>query len=196
MEKVFFGFDPGGQGNFGWAVLRIKDKGNPVEIETGVVSTAPDAVKAAYDAAGGCPNAVGIDAPLFWSMHGDRKVDEHIRARDGVTAGQVMAVNSLRGACLVQGVLTAKIIHEKFPTRKVTETHPKVLLNIFADSQAFIDKYLPNPNSEHERDALVSSYCAWAMEDRFQDWSDLFLLEIEPFIPSKHEVHYWFPDQI
>ena len=192
MSKVFFGFDPGGRENFGWAILLIDENGKLTK-KTGVVSDAPTAVEEADKAAGFSPGAVGIDAPLFWIHKGDRGADNYIRQWLGLP-GTVMAVNSLRGACLVQGVLTAKIIHEKYPNTKITETHPKALLHILPAADKFITDHFPDYPTEHERDALLSAYAAWAMTDKFEKWHDLVPSEkTELFFPSGHKDSYWFP---
>jgi len=42
--------------------------------------------------------------------------------------GTVQAVNSLRGACLVQGILTAILLRQRVPEIHVSESHPKAVL--------------------------------------------------------------------
>jgi hypothetical protein len=113
-DRYVIGFDPGGQNAFGWAVLACSDN-QLTFIASGVCSNARDSLNGA---AGKCPSdpiAVGIDAPLIWSESGDRQCDRFVRgavlrktAATGRRAGSTVShVNSLRGACLVQGVLVA-----------------------------------------------------------------------------------------
>ena len=107
---LLLGFDPGGIKSFGWAVLYVGEADSVVSLKTGVASNAPEAVRKAGQCAPAAPAGVGIDAPLFWVQEGDRRADSHIRKRvvaAGGQSGTVSSVNSLRGACLVQGILAA-----------------------------------------------------------------------------------------
>lgn len=194
---ILFGLDPGGLKNFGWACLSISESGTPTELHTGCCSSAPAAIKAATLAAGSAPPvAVGIDAPLFWVAEGDRRSDAAVRklvCASGGQSGTVGHVNSLRGACLVQGVLAARQIAETWPTAKVTETHPKALLRVHLESGRFLSSYLPAPRTEHERDAALAVYAAWAFATEATGWHDLVRTEHDPYFPSGHTVSYWFP---
>ena len=145
---VLLGFDPGGIESFGWAALHIGDAGTFVSLMTGVVSTAPEAVQRAGQCSPDAPAGVGIDAPLFWVQQGDRRADEHIRKRvvaAGGQSGTVSSVNSLRGACLVQGVLTARLVGVSWPSAVVTEAHPKALLRLHAEAKRFVTMHVSYP---------------------------------------------------
>ena len=134
MGEIVLGFDPGGQHKFGWALG--EDLGKRLSmLATGVVSDAQEAVATVSSRLPPRAHvaAAGIDAPLFWGEAGNRTVDNLIRravAERGHShaSGTVQAVNSLRGACLVQGVLLAKLLHDGFPDAVITEAHPKALL--------------------------------------------------------------------
>jgi hypothetical protein len=109
---IVLGFDPGVIKSFGWAVLQIDAAGAVIDLKTGVTSTAPDAIQEAAQSAASAPMGIGIDAPLFWVQQGDRRADAHIRKQvvaAGGQSGTVSAVNSLRGACLAQGILVARL---------------------------------------------------------------------------------------
>lgn len=130
---IYVGFDPGGDGRFGWAacsyeanVLRL--------IAAGKAHNAKEAISQTLSALStkDVILGAGIDAPLFWTVDGGRNVDDLVRraiqqlgAR--TPGGTVQHFNSLRGACLVQGVLTAKLLHDLLPQVAITESHPKVL---------------------------------------------------------------------
>ncbi|UCV18885.1 DUF429 domain-containing protein [Ferribacterium limneticum] len=194
----FIGLDPGGQKSFGWATLRIGESGTPVALETGVSSSASNALNEASRSGGAMPIAVGIDAPLFWVMEGDRSADACIRklvCAAGGHSGTVGHVNSLRGACLVQGILAAHQVANLWPSASVTEAHPKALLRVHPAASDFLELYLPNPPTEHERDAALAAFSAWATVAHFSGWRDLLLDETAPFFPSGHVVSYWFPCQ-
>jgi hypothetical protein len=196
---ILFGFDPGGKGNFGWARLHISEDGKPVHLFTGVVSDASAAVSGASQGAENEPDGVGIDAPLYWVFEGDRCADAHIRNRvvaAGGHSGSVNAVNSLRGACLVQGVLAARLVLSKWPSTLITEAHPKALLRLDAESSEIVLKNLREGAEEHERDAALAAFAAWAAISRRETWSDLVKIEKESeklFFPSGSQLTYWFP---
>jgi hypothetical protein len=192
------GLDPGGLNSLGWASLRIGEPGTPVALKTGVSSSASAALNEASRAAGVVPVAVGIDAPLFWVTEGDRRADAHIRTlvcAAGGHSGTVGHVNSLRGACLVQGILAARQVADSWPSATVTEAHPKALLRVHPAASEFLAKYLPNAPTEHERDAALAAFAACAAAAHFSGWHDLLLEETAPFFPSGHVVSCWFPCQ-
>lgn len=193
---VLLGFDPGGIKRFGWAMLHIGEADALVSLKTGVTSTAPDAVHEAVQSTTSAPAGVGIDAPLFWVQKGDRRADSHIRKRvvaAGGQSGAVSSVNSLRGACLVQGILTARLVAASWPTAIITEAHPKALLRLDAEAKRFVDVYLPPNHEEHARDAALAVFAAWAAVVTRRGWRNLVLSEADPFFPGGKEVSYWFP---
>ena len=193
---VLLGFDPGGINNFGWATLHVDIVGEIVSLVTGTASNAPEAIGNATQNATFAPSGVGIDAPLFWVQEGDRRVDSYLRRRvreAGGHNGTVNSVNSLRGACLVQGILTARLVATSWPSTLITEAHPKALLRLHTDVEQFIINHLPGINNEHERDAALAAFAAWAAVTSQQSWSNLVLEEVDPFFPSGREVSYWFP---
>lgn len=199
MDVFLLGFDPGGRNSFGWACLCIGESGTPVALNTGCASSAQVAItEASRHAAGSSPVAVGIDAPLFWVAEGDRMADARIRrlvCAAGGRGGTVGHVNSLRGACLVQGILAARQVAETWPCAIVTEAHPKALLQIHSEADEFIKNNLPHAPTEHQRDAALAAYTAWAIAAKFPGWRDLVPEEHAPFFPSGHQVSYWWPCQ-
>lgn len=118
---MWFGADPGGRLTFGVAVLH--EDGT---FDTAVVSSADEAM-AWYR---GVPMGVGIDAPLWWSsgQSSDRQADRFIRTTYRIASGTVQTANSLKGAVLVQGIMLAQRLRERFPLAPITEAHPKALL--------------------------------------------------------------------
>lgn len=205
------GFDPGGADQFGWAVGQTLAGGRVTVRATGVARGAADAVDQALSA---IPSsslaAAGIDSPLCWSQTGDRIVDLVVRGRIhalGCTtsAGTVQHVNSLRGACLVQGMLTAKLLRDAMPGIRITESHPKALLWLLGvvsaggtttavglhdlgDHLAFAGM----EPSEHERDAVLGALTAAAMLQQSPGWRDILLDEEAAFCPVP-DISYWMP---
>ena len=190
----FIGFDPGGNNAFGWAVLWVQ--GNAIElIKSGTCNNAQTALEAARIHAA-APMAVAIDAPLFWVSAGDRVADANVRkmvCTEGGSSGTVSHVNSLRGACLVQGILVTKLAINAWPTALVTEAHPKALLRISGAARQFAEAISRQAANEHERDAAIAAYTACAFSDRREGWHDISLLESNPFFPAGTPVSYWFP---
>lgn len=203
---VILGFDPGGKDAFGWSVCDVIDYALQPHAHTGLAcdaSGALDGATQAMDASEGSPYvlAVGIDAPLRWSKRGGRRVDAIIRgtlSNCGFTtpSGTVQHFNSLRGACVVQGVLLARFLHEAWDL-EITETHPKALEHLLRHSgEPSIVKVvddLTHGKVEHERDATLSAIAAWAMNRRLPGWRNLY--EEEPCLvqPFDTPVSYWMP---
>ena len=164
MGRVWVGADPGGDKNFGVAVIWADGSAR-----SRCVSCSDEAVGAICGwLEGAAPAGVGVDAPLWWSSgrSGGRCVDKWLRDTYGLSGGQVQAPNSLRGAALVQGAMFVVQMRENFPDVGVTETHPKALLvalGLGAEG-AFLQEYNVRPArariSEHERDALISAVAA------------------------------------
>ena len=137
------GFDPGGKHRFGWSVCSTIDGNLLPSAKTGLACDAWDALNKVKKAVGssGFPGnpkvlAAGIDAPMFWSRRGNRTVDDCLRQtlRDNQfptskLGGTVQEVNSLRGACLVQGMLLGRYLRETWDLQ-ITEAHPKALKHL------------------------------------------------------------------
>jgi hypothetical protein len=209
--NTYVGFDPGGKGNFGWAI--VSGKSYPLRVVgRGVADHAQGAFDAAMDCVGGTRiNAVGIDAPLFWAPAGDRGADQLVRnaiTQLGSPGGTVSAVNSLRGACLIQGILVAMMCQQRAGNRiPITESHPKALLWQLGKATtehhpahvtlSDLTEYVVDDNvseaSEHERDATLGAIAAFAMESRFDEWRDLYSLEPNPITPLNPPPGYWMP---
>jgi len=113
----------------------------------------------------------------------------------------VQAVNSLRGAALVQAVMFINRIRAMFPEVPVTESHPKALLRaLYAGGwDQFAARYrLPlNMVNDHERDALMGAIAA--REGFTGRWPRDLSLVRHPSeqVPSEYwlaPVHYFWPE--
>jgi hypothetical protein len=208
---VLVGLDPGGRNAFGWCVV---DDGAalPLRVRSfGVANDADEALRA-VDAVAGSDIAVaaGIDAPLFWTTSGDRNVDAHVRqaiCRRGASSGTVGHVSSLRGACLVQGVLAAALLQQRWPGLPLTEAHPKAALWMLGDASKtrkpatlamtdlarYFDVSGGGSWSEHSRDAALGALAAWAMLHRAPGWSDIRKLDPSAVSPLGAAAAYWVP---
>ncbi len=192
------GADPGGEGNFGIAIL-TGDK----PVQTLSVDHADDAIDFVRAHLNHAPAGVGVDAPLWWSSgrSGDRHSDRWLRTRYGLSGGEIQAANSLRGAALTQGAMFVQRIRELYPAVPVTESHPKALLKVLTqgDWDKFKERFALNANfvNEHERDALIAAASA---REGFQGrWSHDLSIERLPAEQAPHSywlapVHYYWPE--
>jgi len=196
LRMELIGFDPGGVGAFGWAVLAVDDGGQVLGLRSGVESTAPDAIERAQACLSANPTGVGIDAPLYWVEKGDRAVDGHIRRRvldAGGRSGTVSAINSLQGACVAQGIICAQLARVRWPGTLITEAHPKALLRIDSEAGEFVEQWVPGSVATHERDAALAAYAALQGVRANPAWRDLMGMDLRPIYPAGSEVSYWFP---
>jgi hypothetical protein len=193
--NFLLGLDPGGIGNFGWCITRDSSNLPVTPIASGLSDSASQAIKAALAAlpVGHTLCSAGIDAPLYWSRAGSRVADELVRTAirsfgAPQAAGTVQGINSLRGACLVQGMLAAIELREKFPLLLITEAHPKALRWLLPEVAAITS------NSEHERDAMLASIAAWAALHQPAGWSDLLGQETNVYSPLQGHLIYIVPN--
>lgn len=208
---LILGFDPGGRGQFGWCTaeyassqLRIQSAG-VADHALGAVTAALEQLEPGYHI-----TAAGIDAPLLWATGGPRRADRTIRmAMKSLGAvnvgGTVQDTNSLRGACVAQGLLTAKLLRDRFPDLPITESHPKALLwllQLAGPGRSVPEVTLTHLEelvlcelvieSEHIRDAALGAVAALAMLEERQGWRDLYLEEVNSWAPVS-PVSYWMP---
>ena len=210
---LILGFDPGGKdkgkGKFGWSICSTDNGNLQPPLETGLATNARNALLQVQQALGRySPHgdvpvlAAGVDAPMFWSDNGSRTVDDVLRKalRDKqfpTPGGTVQQVNSLRGACLVQGMLVGKYLHETW-VLPITEAHPGAMEYLLRYS----DQHKVTRMVEHvtagiangdQRDATLAAVVAWGMLHQPPGWRDLYPLERHPVQPFDTPVSYWMP---
>jgi len=212
--KVFWGFDPGGKGKFGWAVCIGGDDGLTV-LDTGIADHAKGAMECVLKVT---PKekpiaGAGIDAPMFWVFDEGREADRLVRAaikRLGARSpgGTVQHFNSLRGACFIQGLLVLKLLRQLYSNLPVTESHPKALLWLMGIARKGYEPELVRPDDimeinfkdsgfglEDERDAILGAFTAWAMIRRRSDWVDLLEYEKKGrILAGELPIGYWLPN--
>jgi hypothetical protein len=206
FPMIWFGADPGGDNKFGVPILR-----EDCSFDTDLRSSAEEAMdwlKEKTDWLKQEPSAAGIDAPLWWSagQRGWRKADCKLKNQYPKAAKVVLALNSLMGACLVQGVMLAIHLRERFRSLPITEAHPKALLwaldlnddtnNWPKLAERFGLKGDP-PVTEHQRDALLAAVAA--REGFLKRWpndlaTDRFPEEQDPAKIPHAPIVYWWPD--
>lgn len=192
---IVVGLDPGGAKAFGWALVTGTFDA-PQFVVGGVCSGAGAAVAEVRKHLHCAPAAVGIDAPLFWSPTGDRRADVFVRrlvCQAGGRAGTVSHVNSLQGACLVEGAIAAHLVHQQWNGSAITEAHPKALLAVSAEVREFAALSGIQGDGHHLRDAAVGALSALAMLEQRVSWQNLAAQEPEAIFPLGVQVAYWFP---
>jgi len=188
--EIFLGFDPGGRdgrGRFGWSICRAEAEQIQV-CAAGRARYAGSVVESVVDALPVNPRilAIGIDAPMFWNITGEDRVVDAIIENAGV---RPIPVNSLRGACLVQGILLGASLYQRYKA-PITEVYPRALTVL---DPAMLDRIVGLPINEHERDATYAAYAAWCMHRQAPGWRDLFPEEPDPVLPLGTPVSYWMP---
>jgi len=213
VMKVILGFDPGGEGNFGWAVCTEMDDRLNV-VATGRADHAKGAVKDSLNAlpTGGLVVSAGIDAPMYWVTDGYREVDRLVRKAIALLGakspgGTVQHFNSLRGACVIQGLLILKLLRREYPNLPITEAHPKALLWLMGIARRGHEPKLIKLKdieeivmegtifgSEDERDAILAAFTARMMIQRKSEWVDLLKHEKkERILAGELPIEYWMP---
>jgi hypothetical protein len=89
----------------------------------------------------------------------------------------------------------------------ITEAHPKALLWLLekaneqrapsvitlGDLNEYVSGQRTDDASDHERDASLAGFAAFAMESRSAGWQDLYAGEVDAVTPLKGVVAYWMP---
>jgi len=200
--STWIGVDPGGKGNFGLVILKDRT------VFPYTVDYVDEAIKEICRHKLQAIEGIGVDAPLWWSSgkSGLRHADELIRSTYNLTSGQVQAVNSLRGACIAQGLLFVERIREIYPEVQITETHPKAVLKANLPSQTWAGLFAEldtditvDTDPNHERDALISAIAAReAFSGRWTNDLSIKRHSSEQN-PLKHWValiHYYWPEML
>ena len=170
MTGTVVGYDPGGNGNHGFARAKVRD-GDIVCVTTKILQTAEDVVRSILG--GEKPLGLGIDTLTCWGTghSGWRPADWRLRDRYCPVKDSIVAPNSLYGAVSVNGMAVLLAVRRAFPDIFVTETHPKVLYYALleepydysgANKSVMNDRLTSwlgvdvEPENEHEWDAAIS----------------------------------------
>ena len=172
MTGPVVGYDPGGNGRHGLAVLDVAD-GEPRALD---VSTHPTVESVLQAVEGTAPLAVGADTLTCWATgrSGWRPADRWLRAEYPAAARSVASPNALYGSMSLGGMAVLLALRQRDAAVLVTETHPKVLYRAFwrrhydyaAEARA-MDRDLGlalgldvRTANDHEWDAAVSAFAA------------------------------------
>lgn len=174
----FLGYDPGGNGRHGVALLETSPQGRVLGVSTTLVYTADDAWKYFVSQSA---DGLGVDTLTEWCLgkSGWRSADLWLQTRyPSQTHPQVYSSivnpNFLCGSMCVNGMGILQLLRRKSSELPVTEVHPKVLYyELFnaiydwkASRQVMVQMLMSHLgsvplslSSDHEFDALLS---AWA----------------------------------
>ena len=171
MTGSFIGYDPGGNGRHGCAVLTV-EAGRPARLRVTTHATTEHVLRDIETV--GDVLGIGVDTLTCWSTgpSGWRPADRWLRARYPSAVGRsVAAPNSLYGSMSVGGMAVLLSLARRVP---VTETHPKVLWHVlfgtryaYATASAAMDARLGEAMglplvtaNDHEWDAAASALTA------------------------------------
>jgi hypothetical protein len=208
VDRCVVGYDPGGDGSHGVAVLRLRD-GIPVQLQTETLQTTEETIKFFLQLRG--LSAIGVDTLTCWSTGpgGWRPADRFLRFEYPQVARSVVTPNGLYGSMGLNGPAVVLQCRAALPALLVTEAHPKVLhwhlsgrRYNFKDDRALMEELLCDAlgvpvvtATEHAWDAAVSALAA--LKGLLGEWSlDLHQRQCEPnerLVWPCGPAHYFWP---
>lgn len=169
-----FGYDPGGNGAQGVALLRFEG-GRVISLSTQLEETTEDVfvTLAGLDSLA----AIGVDTLTCWSTGPGawRPADLWLRKKYPAALNSVMTPNRLSGSMGLNGMCVLIEARKLLQDIQITETHPKVLYNAlfgkkydYGSSARTMDTELSgllgisvHTKTEHEWDAAISAFAAF-----------------------------------
>ncbi|GAB5534996.1 MAG: hypothetical protein Rubg2KO_12450 [Rubricoccaceae bacterium] len=193
MTGTLLGYDPGGNGHHGLAILSV-EAGQPRAITIETCATVEDVLRRLEP----IPDLIGagIDTITCWSSgpSGWRPADRWMRQQYPTdVARSVTSPNSLYGSMSLSGMSVIHTLRQLDPSLPITETHPKVIHAVlwghrydYAHSARQMDLELASildldvrTANDHEWDAVVASFSM--LSALRGDWLyDLHQLEPDP----------------
>ncbi len=207
--ETIIGYDPGGDGAHGVALLSIMD-GKPEALQTRTFQTTEQVIE--YVEAVGSIDALGVDTMTCWSTGrgGWRPADRWLRERYTHVRNSVMTPNGLAGSMGLNGMCAVIESRRRRPDVVIVETHPKVLYWAltrekydYQSSRQHMEQILRellgaalSTANEHEWDAALSAIAA-ARGVRGEWTVDLHALPTEPrerLINPCGKTNYFWPE--
>lgn len=198
--EAVLGYDPGGNDCHGVAVLWVRG-GRILHWKS---ATVPDATAAATWLQASCkgrPRALGIDALL--ALHGGpsglRPADRELAKAYPAVRGSVLSPNSLHGSMMLNGLVVAHLLRQRWPDLLITEVHPKVLRHALGRTrvpkrerdryQAMKPILKKRARTPDERDALLCAYAAW--RGFTGAWTRNLHVSLDLMFPAGRAFYYW-----
>lgn len=171
LNGTIAGFDPGGNGSNGFALLQLRD-GKPASVS---VETLPNSEAVVNKIRANNVLGLGVDTLSCWctGRSGWRPADLWLRDRYPAVRSSVMSPNGLSGSMGINGMSVLIETASSSDRISLSETHPKVLYYAltqrkydYRESQAEMDGFLSNvlgginigASNDHEWDAVISAY--------------------------------------
>lgn len=206
---LFLGYDPGGyskgprnaavafeinaDGSFCWLSskdktrVRLFHRANEVICWFSRVGNQPRAV------------ALGVDAPLRWSLASRRACDVALKSRYTEHSSSVAHQNSVMGALAINGVLVASSIRQSLGL-KLVESHPKLVVkeNLIPQRVKQQHDALANGKDDHAADAFIAAWCASRSYFGDSQWStDLYRVDSDdPLVCPAGPATYPWPESV
>lgn len=207
---IFAGYDPGGNGKHGVALI-VAEGGCPVSACCTHVETTEAAIRW-FSGQSESLTAIGVDTLTCWSTgpSGWRPADRWLKERYPEVRRSVASPNSLYGSMSVNGMALLVALKAAHPQLLITETHPKVLHwqmeqrpYDFVSNQALMLEILTEQigfrvdcSSDHDWDAMLSALAA--LRGVFGQWHrDLHLLPTardERLVMPCGDTKYFWPE--
>src|SRR4030042_857330 len=190
MEGTIIGYDPGGNGYHGFAVLHISS-GKVKNVNSSIHETAEDVIRDIKNQ--GKLLAAGIDTLtcLSTGSSGWRPADRWLRKKYKDVRNRIVSPNGLYGSMGLNGQSKLISLRQSQPDLLITETHPKVIYRhltgnkyTYQNASGEMDELLSNlleipvsTETDHEWDAIISAYSAFRSLKK--EWSlDLHCLPL------------------
>lgn len=173
ITGTIIGYDPGGNGCHGLAVLGLNN-GSIQEATTKTLDNAEEVIKTAQEERSLV--ALGVDALTCWSTgaSGWRPADRWLREKYREVQNSVVSPNGLYGSMVLNGMAVVLSLRNQRPHLLITETHPKLLFWFlrrekydYENKKNLMDKTLVtslglriSPANEHEWDSAASAFAA------------------------------------
>jgi len=148
-DELIVGYDPGGDGTHGVALLSLVD-GRAEAARTRTFQTTYEVIQ--YMEGLGTVAAIGVDTLTCWSTGagGWRPADRWLRDRYKNVRNSVMTPNGLAGSMGLNGMSVLLATRSRLPDVMIVETHPKVLYWALANRKH---------NYQATRDQMESMLC-------------------------------------
>lgn len=171
IDGTIAGYDPGGNGSNGFAILRICD-GKPACISVMTLSNAEAVIN---EVRKNSILGLGVDTLSCWCTgdSGWRPADIWLRKRYPAVRNSIMSPNTLSGSMGINGMSVLIEIASSYSNVTLSETHPKVLYYAltkqkydYHESHDEMDSFLSNvlgglkirTSNDNEWDAAISAY--------------------------------------
>jgi hypothetical protein len=206
---VVLGYDPGGRGSHGAAVVS-RDSDGRLNVKVVTKNSVAEILTWFTDQCLTGPIAAGIDTLLSWPIQdeaGWRAIDSYLRETYPLVAKSVISANGLYGAMCLNGMSLAMKLRERWPHIILNETHPKVLYYALSNRKHRYDDWMVTwlqnemnlngqlqVSNDNEWDAAISAWYTLVSieQESSRDLVDEF--QADNAIYPVGKVHFYWPN--